>query len=42
MVNIYFAKLEEQINLFKNIVVTYTVSTKYYSRSKGYIIGNIV
>ena len=42
MVKKYFAKLEDQISLFQNILVTYSVTTKYYNSSKGYISGNIV
>lgn len=42
MVKKYFAKLEDQISLFQDIIGTYTVTTKYYNRSKGYISGKIV
>ena len=42
MVKKYFAKLEDQISLFQNIIKTYSVTTKYYNSSKGYISGNIV
>jgi len=42
MVKKYFASLEEQISLFQNIIGTYSITTKYYTRNKGYISGNII
>ena len=42
MVRKYFAEIEEQISLFKNIIGTYSITTKYYNHNKGYISGNII
>jgi len=42
MIKDYFSKLEDQIGLFQDIIRSYTITTKYYNRYKGYIIGNIV
>ena len=42
MVKKYFASLEEQISLFQNIIGTYSITTKYYTRNKGYISGSII
>ena len=42
MVRKYFTQLEEQINLFQNIISTYSIKTKYYNTYKGYISGKII
>jgi hypothetical protein len=38
----YFAKIEENINLFQDIIDSFSTTTKYYNRYKGFVSGDIL